>query len=119
MSKKFALALATVLTAGSTLANAAETPEQLLVEWGYLPAADKAPAKMVTVTPVQPRNDVEAVMIAHGIPVPGATTQVEGQFVVHDADLKPLDPVRQLLVDWDHIQRSTVTADFVKVAPNS
>jgi len=41
---------------------------------------------------------------------------VREQFVVHDADLKPLDPVRQLLVDWDHIQRSTVTAD---TTPNS
>jgi len=114
MRKNITLALAALLVSGSALA---ETPEGLLVKWGYMDDPAREPVQMVHVKPVQPRDDVEASMLAHGLPIPGAVQEVEGSFVVHNVAPRKLDPVTQLLVDWDHIQVPTVSADYVKVAP--
>lgn len=117
MGKKIALALAAVLTSGTALADGLPTPEQVAIDWGYLPATDRVPTQIVEMS-LQPRDAVDAELIKLGLPVPGLEPQIQGYYAVRTATPVKGDEVYELLVEWDHIWRPTVTGDFVKGQPS-
>ncbi|NLO80520.1 MAG: hypothetical protein GX093_09535 [Xanthomonadaceae bacterium] len=115
MAKKLAFALAATLASSTALASGVPTPEELLLEWGYLSGPGNE-TQIVEFAPAQPRNAAEAYMLSHGLPVVGLERDVIGRYEIHPATPRKLNPVQQLLADWNHIKVPTsITATFVPV----
>lgn len=107
MKKKLALTLIASLAAGSAVAG--QTPEELLIEWGYMSKpVEQTP--MVKFAPVEPQDAAEAYLLSHGLPVyrpEGAQQDLLGTYAIEAA--KPIkgDAVRELFVRWNHIKQPT------------
>ena len=107
MKKTFALALAATLATGTAVAG--QTPEEILIEWGYL-SKPVVQTPMVEFAPIQPRDATEEYLLSHGFPVvrnDGSDQEVLGTYSIEPAQVIKGDAVRELLVEWDYIKQPT------------
>jgi hypothetical protein len=104
--KKLALTLVATLATGTAVA--AQTPEELLIEWGYM-SKPVVQTPIVEFAPIQPQDGAEAYLLAHGFPVVRKAGEQEllGTYAIEPAKVVKGDAVHELLVEWNHIKRPT------------
>lgn len=104
--KKLALALAATFATGTAVAG--QTPEDILIEWGYM-SKPVVQTPIVEFAAIQPRDGAEAYLLQHGFPVVrlGGEQEVLGTYAIEPAKVVEGDAVRELLVDWNYIKQPT------------
>lgn len=120
MKKKLALALAASLATGT--AAAAQTPHELLVEWGYLSKPVES-TPIVEFAPIEPRDAAEAYLLSHGFPVVRTTEESQkllGHYVSKPAEVTKNDTTTaadQLLIEWGYLSKPAEQTSVVEFTP--
>lgn len=116
------LALAVVATLATGTAVAAQTPEELLIEWGYM-SKPVVQTPIVEFAPIQPRDEAEAYLLSHGFPVVRTVAEEQellGSYIIQPAKTIKGDAGRELLVKWNYIKQPTsFSAIYVPNEQNS